>query len=120
MSNTAIALNQSLLNPQLTANKVLYISDFATSQSELIATIEKVSGVSWTRKSIDSIAATEEDKRKVDEDDIMSIYKLVELGFVGSGYGAWLEENERLWNEQLGLPKAQIEEVVTSALEKIK
>ena len=120
MSNTALALNQSLLNPQLTANKVVYISDFATSQSELVATIEKVSGMSWTRKSIDSIAATEDYNRKVDEGDIMSIYKLVELGFVGGGYGAWLEENERLWNEQLRLPKARIEEVVKNSLEKMK
>lgn len=120
MSNTALALKQSLLNPQLTANKVVYISDFATSQSELVATIEKVSGVSWTRKNVDSIAAVEEYKRKVDEGDIMSIYKLVELGFVAGRYGAWLEENERLWNEQLGLPKAQIDEVVKCAVEKMK
>ena len=120
MAHTALALNRSLLSPELTANQVVYISDFATSQSELVSTIEKVSGVSWTRKQVDSVAAVQEYQTKVAEGNGMAVYKLIELGFVSGRYGAWLEESEKLWNDQLGLPKADLEDVVREAVGKMK
>jgi hypothetical protein len=120
MANTALALNRSLLSPELTANQVVYISDFAITQSELVAMIEKVSGASWTRKQVDSAVAIEEYQHKLAGGDHMAIYKLIEFGFVTGRYGTWLEESEKLWNDRLGLPKTNIEDVVRDAVEKMR
>ena len=120
MSNTALALNRCLLNPALTANRTIFISDFATSQSELVSVIAQVSGEKWTVKSFDFREATKDYQKRFEEGDPMAVYKLIEIGFVTGRYGGWLEENEELWNRTLGLPKAKIEDVVFDALEKMK
>ena len=119
MANTALALNRSLLSPDLTANQVVYISDFATSQSELVATIEKVSGKSWTRDTIDSATAIKEYQQRIAKADYSVVGKLISLGFVTGRFGGWFEENEKLWNDEFGLPKASIEDVVRDAVEKM-
>ena len=120
MANTALAVNRALLNPHLTANQCVYISDFATSQSELIDMIEKVSGERWTVNREDSERALVEAKARVEAGDLFAVYKLIELGFVTGRYGGWLEEKEEIWNERLGLPKANLEGVVRDALEKMQ
>lgn len=82
--------------------------------------IEKVSGEPWTRKQIGSQAAIEEYKKKFADGASFAVYKLIELGFVTGRFGGWLEQNEKIWNDQLDLPKQNFEEVVKDALGKIK
>ena len=120
MENTSLAVNRSLLHPEKTKNTVVYISDFATTQSDLVAAIQRISGEEWTIKKVDSHKAIEENKQKVADGDVFAIYKLIELGFVTGRYGAWLEEKEKIWNETLDLPKEDFEDVVKRGLGKMK
>ena len=117
MSNTALALNRCLLNPELTKNQVVYISDFATSQVQLVAALERVGGQEWMRESVDSGQAAEEYQKRYQEGEHAAVYKLIELGFVTGRYGGHLENEEKIWNEVLGLPAAELDEVVRVALE---
>lgn len=87
MANTALALNRYLLNPELTKNQVVYISDFATTQSELVAVLERVEGKQWTRKSVDSVQVIEEYKKRYAEGEHLAVYKLIEMGFATGKYG---------------------------------
>lgn len=120
MANTGLALNRALLTPELSKNKAIYISDFAMSQGELVAMIEKVSGEKWTIQFVDSEKAIAEAKKRVEEGEHMAVYKLIEFGFVTGRYGGWLEKDEELWNETLKLPKVDAEDVVRDALAKMK
>lgn len=117
MSNTALALSRSLLNPELTKNQAVFISDFATSQAEIKTSLERVTGDEWTIKSYDSLQAVEEYQTRYAAGDHAAVYKLIELGLVTGRYGGWLEENEMLWNDVLDLPPAELDEVVRHALE---
>jgi len=116
MANTSLALVRSLLNPALTRNTTVFISDFATSQADLVAAFEKVSGEKWTIKTQNSAEVYEEASRKVEAGDPYAVYKQIEIGFTSGKHGAWLEEKERIWNEELGLPAQEKEEVVRRAL----
>lgn len=120
MENTALALNRSLLNPEATKNSVVYISDFATTQRELVAAIERISGEKWTINKVDSYKAIEEYKTQVAEGDHFAVYRLIELGATTGRYGGWFEEKEKIWNEELGIPKQEFEDVVRKGLEKLK
>jgi hypothetical protein len=120
MENTTLAVNRALLNPDISKNKCLFISDFATSQSELVEMIENISDEKWTIKKTDSKAAIEENQKKVAEGDHFAVYKLIEIGFVSGRYGGWLEYKEDIMNEKLGLTKNVKEDVVRNALEKMK
>lgn len=117
MSNTALALNRCLLNPELTKNQVVYISDFAVSQAELVAALERVGGGEWRKKSYDPSRKIEEFQAKYAAGDHLAVYKLIEIGFVSGQYGGWLEENETLWNQKLDLPPAELDDVVKHALD---
>ncbi len=108
------------INPDKTKNVVVYISDFATTQVELVEAIERISGEKWTLKTIESYNAIEENKKQVAEGDHFAVYRLVSLGAVTGRYGGWLEEKEKIWNEELGLPKEEFEDVVTRGLERMK
>lgn len=116
MSNTALALNRSLLDPELTKNQVVYISDFATMQAEMVAAFERVGGETWKKTSYDSAKAIQEYQAKDAAGDGYAVYKLIEIGFVTGRYGGWLEEKEKIWNDILGLPPAELDEVVKHAL----
>jgi hypothetical protein len=80
---------------------------------------EKVSELSWARRQVDSAAAIEEYRKMLTDGDHMAVYKLIEVGFVTGRYGGWFEESEKLWNDHLGLPKAENEDVVRDAVEKM-
>ncbi|KAK5173792.1 uncharacterized protein LTR77_002473 [Saxophila tyrrhenica] len=120
MENTYLAVNRCLLNPEMTKNTVVYISDFVTTQADLVAAIERIRGEKWNVEQFDSYKAIEENKKKVEAGDHLAVYKLIEIGFVTGRYGGWLEEKEKIWNQDLGLPKQEFEDVVRKGLEKMK
>ncbi|KAK3650987.1 hypothetical protein LTR56_006038 [Elasticomyces elasticus] len=120
LANTALALNRSLLAPEKAKNRRIFISDFALSQEELVQIIERVSGDKWTVKTVDSKARYTEASKKVAEGDPYAVYTQIEIGFATGKYGGHFEEKEELFNDVLGLPKQDKEEVVRAALKSME
>lgn len=108
------------MNPAETANQVIYISDFATSQVELLEAIERISGQQWTVKSVASETIIAREKHNFDAGNNMAVYKLIEMGFVTGKYGGWLEEKEKIWNGVLKLPRNTLDDVVSEALKSVE
>ncbi|KAK3117409.1 hypothetical protein LTR53_001248 [Teratosphaeriaceae sp. CCFEE 6253] len=119
MANTALALNRSLLQPEKSKNQAVYISDFATTQAELVDAFEKISGEPWTRQLVHYQTALDEANEKLKAGDPYAVYKQIEIGFASGRYGAWLEEKEKIWNEDLGLPKQDKDDVLRKALKSV-
>ncbi|KAK5724183.1 hypothetical protein LTR17_013565 [Elasticomyces elasticus] len=120
LANTALALNRSLLAPEKTKNRRIFISDFALSQEELVQIIERVSGEKWTVKTVDSKARYAEASKKVAEGDPYAVYTQIEIGFATGKYSGHFEEKEELFNDVLGLPKQDKEEVIRNALKSME
>jgi nucleoside-diphosphate-sugar epimerase len=117
MENTARTLNHALLKPAESNNKAIFISNFAVSQREIVAAIERISGEKWTFSSVDSAQMIPEYQKRFAEGDIMAVYKLIEIGFVSGKFSGYFEkEGYPLANKSLGLPDATLDEVVTAGL----
>ncbi|KAL9069704.1 MAG: hypothetical protein Q9157_006075 [Trypethelium eluteriae] len=118
MDNTIKAVLNSLILPsEKTANRSIFIQDFTTSQAELLATIEKVSGEKWDVEARESEAIISDARKRVANGDSSANFNLIETGFVTGRYGGNLAEEGPLDNELLDLQPANLEDVVRQGLE---
>lgn len=129
MENTVKALVKSMSVPsEKTANRTLLIQDFTTSQSELLSTIERLSGEKWTvtdtpskdiiRTARENLAESDDPfvAYKNDKANLPAAFKLIEVGFVSGTCGGNLPGEGPLDNELLGLVPRKLEDVVREAL----
>ncbi|KAK1149004.1 hypothetical protein N8T08_007679 [Aspergillus melleus] len=116
LNNTALALNRILLNPSTTANQVVFTSDFATNQKELVETVERLTGESWQRKSINTNEAIPALKSAWENGEAYAGYGLINMGFTEGSYSGYFEPSRHIRNRELGLRKNTIKEVVKEAL----
>jgi len=115
--NTALALVRSLtLMPHETKNRSIFLSDFATTQNELFAEIERQTGESFKRERIDTESYIEDMTNAYKGGNVAALYALVETGFVCGKYGAYLEDGHEIMSEKLGLPKKTLQQVVAAGL----
>ncbi|KAF7597176.1 hypothetical protein BBP40_009516 [Aspergillus hancockii] len=81
LANTALALNQVLLHPGTTSNQIVFTSDLARNQQELVATIERLTGEPWQRKSINTAEAIPALREAWRCGDAYAGYGLINIGF---------------------------------------
>ncbi|KAF2968992.1 hypothetical protein GQX73_g4561 [Xylaria multiplex] len=114
--NTVAGLLQALKRPEETKNKNVFLSDFAITQKQLLDAIERIQGVKYRTESINSDKFIEEKKEVERQGDESATLALIETGFVTGKFGGHLEKEGVIMNEQLGLPKRTLDEVVADAL----
>ncbi len=119
--NTALAVLRALTtHVDETRNKNVFLQDIKTSQKELLATVEKLTGRKFEVERLDGESTVRELKKLTAEGDPIAPLKLIELSFA-MGIGAWFEaEDGEILNETLGLPKTNVDEITRNALEAIK
>lgn len=116
--NTGLAVAKALLNPELTANKQVFLSDFVTNSREIIASLEKQMGEKFAIEEKKSEPAIKELKEKFAAGDFNATYPLLALSFVADvDVGYDFEKEQEVWNGKLGLPKQTLDEVVKGAIE---
>lgn len=116
MEDTTSAVVTALKKPAETANKVLMISNFATTQNELLATIEELSGKKFERSYVKTDDFVADAHKRIANGDKYAIYDTIETGFVTGKFSGHLEEQGPLANELLGVPKRQLRDVIKDAL----
>jgi nucleoside-diphosphate-sugar epimerase len=119
LDNTALALNRVLLNPSTTANQIVFTSDFATTQKELVQTIERLTGEKWERKSISTEEAIPALKKAWENGEALAGYGLINIGFTKGTYSGHFEPIRHLRNKELGLPEKDLDQVVKEALAEV-
>lgn len=119
--NTALAVVNSLTKKwEETKNQVVWLSDFAVSQKQLLGAIERFTGEEFKTEVIDSESLIREKQAAVAAGDIGATYSLIETGFVTGRYGGHLEKEGKMMNDLLELPKRSLDEVVKTAVEAVK
>jgi nucleoside-diphosphate-sugar epimerase len=104
----------ALRRPEQTRNRTLYIQSFNKTQLEVVEAIERVTGVPWTRRTIDSKAYVEEASRKLEAE--YSKHVMEEIVFVlGALEADWTKE-EGFAMELLGLEDENLDEVLAEVV----
>ncbi|KAF2008013.1 NAD(P)-binding protein [Amniculicola lignicola CBS 123094] len=119
--NTGMAISKILLNPTLTANKQIFLSDFVSTSREIVAELEKQAAQKWALEYKESAPVLKEYRIKFDAGDYNATYPLLAISFVGDvdvGYDFPNEQGIEIWNDKLGLTASTLEEVVKEALER--
>jgi hypothetical protein len=116
--NTGLAVARALLQPEVTANKQIFLCDFTTSTRDIVAALEVETGAKLEILEKESKPAIAQLRKQFDEGDFNATYPLLAISFgadVDMGYD--FEKEQEVWNETLGLPKVTLEEVVKEAVE---
>jgi nucleoside-diphosphate-sugar epimerase len=120
IEDTASAVVAALKKPGETANQLLSVSNFATTQNELFGSIEKLSGEKFERVYVDSQKVIVDARKALEEGDWTATFTLIETGFATGRYSGHLENEGPLSNELLGVPKRDLEDVLKEALAAVK
>ncbi|KAK3215964.1 hypothetical protein GRF29_8g1676631 [Pseudopithomyces chartarum] len=116
LDTVAIAVVKVLEKSEATANKVILIQDFMTSQAEILEEIEKQTG-KWNVERYDFEPWLEEAKEKVKQGQNESLPKLTFA--VAQEAGDW-REKENSANELLGLPLKTFDKEIGPAITSIR
>ncbi|KAI1458815.1 NmrA-like family protein [Annulohypoxylon moriforme] len=110
--NVAKAITRVLRNPEVTANQHIYVSSLETTMNEILSGLEKGQGVKYVVSYTKTEDEVEYGKAMLAKGDFMKSHKLVLAASLIPGYGNNFAEEERLWNDVLGVPRESIDDVV--------
>ncbi|KUL87443.1 hypothetical protein ZTR_04767 [Talaromyces verruculosus] len=119
LDSTALALNRILLSPGTTANQIVFLSDFATTQKDMVETIERLTGEKWQRKSINTAETIPALKEGWQNGNAFAGYGLINIGFTKGTYSGHFEPVYSVRNKELGLPETDLETVIREALKEV-
>ncbi|KAF4250111.1 hypothetical protein CNMCM8980_001970 [Aspergillus fumigatiaffinis] len=102
-----------------TANQIVFTSDFATTQKELVETIERLTGAKWVRKAISTKEAIPALKKAWENGEASAGYGLINICFTKGTYSGHFEPTRHIRNKELGLPEKHLEQVVKEALAEV-
>lgn len=108
-----------LERPEKTANKNLYVASVETSQNEILAALEKVTGSKWTVTKTTTDKEVSEAVEKLGKGDFSGAFALVRATSFANTQGirANYIKDEELANELLGLQLESVEETVRKVVQ---
>lgn len=120
-TNTGLAVAKVLLKPYLTENKQIFLANFTTTIPQIVASLEAYMGEKFTVEHEDSSPRFKELKEKFNAGDYSAVFQLLAMSFgadIDIGYD--FEEEQEVWNDRLGLPKVELEDVVRKSVALVK
>ncbi|KAF8865219.1 isoflavone reductase family protein [Acephala macrosclerotiorum] len=112
LSAIGLAVKNTLLIPEKTANKYLYINSFTVSQAQLLSAFEKATGKKWEVTYADAEEDKKEGLEKIAKGDFSGAAHLIRYINLTEGYGGNYMQYKDGANELLSLPKESLNEMV--------
>ena len=117
--STGRAVVRALKAGEGTANKQVFLADFTTSVRGVLECLERLTGDKWEIEEKESAGAIKELRERFDGGEFEATFPLLALSFVADvDVGYDFEKEYKVWNEDLGMEKQTLEEVVKRVLEK--
>ena len=117
VATIALAVKNSLLVPEKTANQFVYIHSFTASHDEILAAYEKATSAKWEVEYVDPAEQKSIGQQKVAAGEgLAGISLLLRYACSQGGYGMNYAEYRETVNELLGLPEETLEEAVSASL----
>jgi predicted Zn-dependent peptidase len=109
-----------LQHPQETRNQYLYVASVETTQNEILAALEEISGESWTVTKTTTDAQVTEAVKKLTAGDFSGALSLARSTAFGNTQGLHSNyaKEEKLANDILGLSLEDVQDVVKRVLNK--
>ncbi|KAF2131028.1 isoflavone reductase family protein-like protein CipA [Dothidotthia symphoricarpi CBS 119687] len=116
LSQIGLATIKVLEKPEVTKNQFVLIAGHTTSQNEILAVAEKVTGKKWTVKNVSAKEHGADGLAKLQKGDFSGIGLLIQAGLFGAEDNLGDNSHFGLWNEKIGLEKENFEETIKTAL----
>ncbi|KAF2258724.1 isoflavone reductase family protein-like protein CipA [Lojkania enalia] len=110
-----LALIKILEKPSETKNKFVYISSFTTTQNDILAAAEKLTGEKFKVDHVSSKDLQASGSEKLGKGDFSGIAELIQASAFGAQELCDLTP-AGLWNDKLGLEKESFEDSIKSVL----
>jgi uncharacterized protein YbjT (DUF2867 family) len=117
LSTVALAVVRALKKPELTENQYVYVSGIDTTQNEILAMIEKVTGEKFTVTHGTTKELAAHGNAKIAKGDYSGIIELLQAVTFGAEEELGYLKKAKEWNEKLGLPKDDLEQSVRAGLQ---
>ncbi|KAJ9427234.1 hypothetical protein QL093DRAFT_2197899 [Fusarium oxysporum] len=124
-TNTAVILDKGrslvavLKRPDSTKNRLLYVQSFCKTQLEVVAALEKATGVEWKKEFVDSKAFLEREVNKLAVE--YSHHAMEEIVFVlGALDAEWPKRGDAFAMKELGLEDEDLDKVVQKVVDEWK
>lgn len=114
LPRVAEALVRIFQRPAETANRAIFIQSFNPTQNQVLASLEKATGKTWTRETVEPEAFLKKEKERLDGGDYGAMEEIV---FVLGTMDADWTKREEFAMELLGLEDEDLDEVVKRAVE---
>lgn len=109
-----------LKHPAETANKFVYVSSLATSQTEVLTALEKATSSKWDVTRVSTKEQLETAREQVSQGNFAGSFTIVKATVLGNLPGLQqhfeVDEKDRLQTEALGVPKADLQKTVERLL----
>ena len=116
MPTIGLAVKNSLLVPDKTANQYIFIDSFTVSQSQVLASFEKATGKKWDVEQVDAEAMKNDGLEKLKTGDFSGAMSIIRYINCVHGHGGNYAEHEKTANGLLSLPKESLDEAVANVL----
>lgn len=116
MPTIGLAVKNSLLIPDKTANQYIFIDSFTVSQSQVLASFEKATGKRWDVEQVDAEAMKNGGLEKLKKGDFSGAMSVIRYINCVHGHGGNYAEYEKTANGLLSLPKESLDEAVVNVL----
>ncbi|KAL5116196.1 hypothetical protein ACEQ8H_005861 [Pleosporales sp. CAS-2024a] len=111
----ALGLIKVIEKGEESANQYVYISSFNTSQKEMLAGFERLTGSTWAVTQVSSSEQLASGRAKLEKGDFSGIEDLLKVAtFSGEEIGRF--DAAKLWNDRLGLPKDDFEKALRAGV----
>lgn len=108
------AVVKTLEHAEATKNQYVYISGFQTTQNELLAAAEKITGEKWTVDKVSSNDLKAKGNELLQKGDFSGLGPLIQAATFGEEQLGDLKP-AGLWNEKLGLTQDDLEDSLKAA-----
>ncbi|KAL9608216.1 MAG: hypothetical protein Q9167_006938 [Letrouitia subvulpina] len=116
LSTIGKAVDGVLSHPAETANKMIFVQSFTTTQNEVLAALEKATGKKWAVTNLSAEKTRLEGLEKLGKGDFSGIADTI-IGAVFSGNkSSDFESQKKLSNDLLGLKKESLDEAINQVV----
>jgi hypothetical protein len=113
----ALAVIRALEKPDLTKNQYVYVSGIDTTQNEILAALEKITGQKWSVTHGTTKELLANGNAKIAKGDYSGILDLLQAVTFGAEEELGYLKTAKEWNEKLGLPKDDLEKAIRAGFE---
>ena len=112
MPTIGLAIKNSFLTPEKTANQYLFIDSFTVTSMEVMASLERATGGKWNATHVEAEEQKMMALEKVSKGDMTGFMTLIRYINSVEGYGADYHPEHESGNDLLSLPQEDLDETI--------